>query len=121
MLAGGRLLRIITDTDEWGWGALIALRKLGVTPGKAEGPLIGKNEPSPLIAVDQNYVIDILLGVMSDETGIKAYDKDDEKGIVLYFLLFHLLVSYFSTIHFLFYLFIYLFISYMSLITSLFR
>ena len=58
----------------------MAFRKLGTTPGKAEGPLIGKNEPSPLVAVDQNYVLDILLGVTVDEVGIRPFSKDESGG-----------------------------------------
>ena len=74
---------MITDTDDWGWGALVAFRRLGTTPGKSEGPLIGKNESSSLAGVDQNYVLDILLGTSADETGIKPFDKDDDKGNIL--------------------------------------
>ena len=77
------MLRVITDTDDWGWGALVAFRRLGTTPGKSEGPLIGKNESSSLAGVDQNYVLDILLGTSADETGIKPFDKDDDKGNIL--------------------------------------
>ena len=74
---------MITDTDDWGWGALVAFRRLGTTPGKSEGPLIGKNESCRLGGVDQNYVLDILLGTSADESGIKAFDKDDDKGDLL--------------------------------------
>ena len=76
----GRLVRVSTETDEWGWGVLVAFRKLGLTPGKEESPLIGKNEPSQLVAVDQNYVLDVLLGVTVDEMGMRVYDKEDLKG-----------------------------------------
>ena len=71
----GRLLHIRTDTEDWGWGSLVAIRKLGLTPGRGEGPLIGKNSPSTLVAVNQNYVLDVLLGVGVDDAGIHPHDS----------------------------------------------
>lgn len=75
MYIAGRLLHIQTDTEDWGWGSLVAIRKLGLTPGRGEGPLIGKNSPSTLVAVNQNYVLDVLLGVGVDDAGIHPHDS----------------------------------------------
>ena len=93
-------MHVCTDTEDWGWGSLVATRKLGSTPSRSEAPLIGKNEPSPLIAVNQNYVLDILLGVAVNEQGICPYSKDDgSQGInhCPQFPLISLILCYFIT------------------------
>ena len=71
-------MHVRTDTEDWGWGSLVATRKLGLTPSKAEAPLIGRNEPSPLIAVNQNYVLDVLLNIGVTENGICPFPYNGE-------------------------------------------
>lgn len=88
----GRLLHVCTDTEDWGWGSLVAIRKLGLTPGRGEGPLIGKNEPSALVAVNQNYVLDVLLGVGVNDAGIHPFDSALESAGVYRLSICHIML-----------------------------